>query len=54
MSENRKNNHETDNGDVARVFTCKPYGRASTAIRTVVLNTYIKKPTRSGKDVSAR
>ena len=42
MSENPKNNTETDDGDVARVFACKPYGWEFTAIRTVVLISCMK------------
>ena len=42
MSENRKNNIETEGGDVAHVFACKPYGREFTAIRMVALNSFEK------------
>ena len=46
MSENCKNNHEA--GGVSGDFTCKFFGRTFKDIRMMVLNTCIKKPTRSG------
>ncbi len=55
MSENRKNNHKTGDGDIARVFTCKPYGREFTAIHTMVLtNSCMKNSPRGGKYSVAR
>ena len=45
----KRRRHDVHDGDVARVFVCKPYGREFTAIRMVVLNLCIKNPTRGGK-----
>ena len=54
MSENRKSNHETVDGDVDRMFVGKPYGRELTAIRMVVQNPRMKNPTRDSQYSSAR
>ena len=47
-------NHEPFDGDVSGDFTCKFCGRTFKDIRTMVLNTCIKKPTRGGCHSPAR
>ncbi len=46
--------HEAYNGDIPDNFTCKFCGRTFKDIRTMVLNTCIKNPTRGGRHSPAR